>query len=131
MPQHGPQAPPRRQRTTHERPRALDHPSRDPTTHPNAQSRTVQDQNGGFRLNGLDSSGAEVVSYLFETSRDEIKRKFRCDPYLLPVCSVGHSAYWRYEHTRLWTEKYWAAYKNRSGTVPDGVGKGYVEVVGP
>lgn len=81
-------------------------------------------------LNVLDASGQAVMSYLFgSTSRDEVKRTFRCDPYLVARCDPGHPVYPRFQHM-LWTEDHWAAYKDRAGRVRPGVNKGYVEVTG-
>lgn len=81
-------------------------------------------------LNGLVAPDQDVLSYVFDKkSRTEIKRTFRCDPYLVARCDPGHPAYRRFQHM-LWTQGHWAAYKDRAGRVRPEVSKGFIEVAG-
>jgi len=81
----------------------------------------------------LDALPADTQSFLIslfepKSGRAYLKQEFRCDPYLVAFCDVGHPRYLEFVHMKRINEL-WAKYKDPNGLFRGY--KGFVEVVEP
>lgn len=94
------------------------------TTRPNPADVDLSCWITADNLNALPLAKQRYMSRLLSQAS-----AYRCDAYIVPVCSNGHPDYPSFVHMKNWTERYWRSYKKASGAVVDGVHKGYVEVM--